>query len=595
MKKTITKIVIALSLCLILVAAFFVNNPKEYEIKEKYSFTENFDTSFLLTAEEKDNITKKLQNDVIMTDEYFGFKADYVSTDLYFANSLVEISKTLNNNTTLTALNGKMSELAQVDLHSLSILNLIYYINICKCFNITYNENDVVDCLQKFYDSEEKLFFLNGADDTVNIKIVVTALCCKTIPGISTLKEFNIITGIQKVYENYEFSTDKTITFYNSGGDILYCYSIIGLIDDSLLSKHKNWFEFWKNQYENMTINSIETALAYSEYCNIADIFDNNHSNEKIQIFYHKLTKDALPDETDFYMLSNAIQNIDRYDNTEFNSYIKNKVNTIIASEPLFAKEKDIDVLTTFYGIILSKNVGFEIDKQKMQNYINKNYSKINDMDGISDIINNLYYTIMLDQLNNDYKISCSVKNIQKIIDKSIKSLAFDKNVSENIFIARKTLEIVMDLQVFNFDININERQRDKIEKGIKKAINNNDIMNSLLITDLFILDTILDTGLVNDELFYNVYNTLTIDGGSKVSQGDQYTPDINSTYRFFVCFGLLNNYNFLPDQKKYVESVQVIDGIYSYNAKDKSHIDFESILHGNSMMKLVMGGTKSD
>lgn len=568
------------------------NNFKEYEIKEKCSFSEIANTSFLLNDKEKSNIINKLKSEHFESNDYFGFKTDTVGTDLYFANSLVEIAKTLNNNKTLNALKEKTNILNKVDPHSLSILNLIYYINICKYFNINYNENEVLECLEKFYDSQDKLFFLNDSKDTINVKIVITALCYKAISNILSYEKFDIIAGIQKAYDNYKFSTDKSITIYNSGGDILYGYSILGRINDSVLSNHREWFEFWKNQYETMTINSIDSALAYSEYYNIAIIFDKNYSNEKIQSFYNKLTKDDLPEDIDFYMLNNSIKNAIHFDNNNFNSYVINKVDALLTSKPLF--EMDIDVMKTVYGGILAKNTAFEIDKQKLQTYINQNYNKINNMEHMADIINNLYYTIILDELNNNYHITKDAKYIQNIIDKSIKTIAFKEDINNDILIARKALEIVMDLQLHDTDIRINVSQINKIKKGLEKALNNKDIINSVLITDLFIINDITNAGFLNNELFYNVYKSLTIDGGSKaILTSEQYPNDINTTYRFFVCFDRMNNYTYLPEQKKYAESLQLSDGIYRNNSEDNSYVGLESILYGNSIIKLNIGGDK--
>lgn len=594
MKKSMIKITIILvSLLMVITTVLAVsNNFKEYEIKEKCSFSEIANTSFLLNDKEKSNIINKLKSEHFESNDYFGFKTDTVGTDLYFANSLVEIAKTLNNNKTLNALKEKTNILNKVDPHSLSILNLIYYINICKYFNINYNENEVLECLEKFYDSQDKLFFLNDSKDTINVKIVITALCYKAISNILSYEKFDIIAGIQKAYDNYKFSTDKSITIYNSGGDILYGYSILGRINDSVLSNHREWFEFWKNQYETMTINSIDSALAYSEYYNIAIIFDKNYSNEKIQSFYNKLTKDDLPEDIDFYMLNNSIKNAIHFDNNNFNSYVINKVDALLTSKPLF--EMDIDVMKTVYGGILAKNTAFEIDKQKLQTYINQNYNKINNMEHMADIINNLYYTIILDELNNNYHITKDAKYIQNIIDKSIKTIAFKEDINNDILIARKALEIVMDLQLHDTDIRINVSQINKIKKGLEKALNNKDIINSVLITDLFIINDITNAGFLNNELFYNVYKSLTIDGGSKaILTSEQYPNDINTTYRFFVCFDRMNNYTYLPEQKKYAESLQLSDGIYRNNSEDNSYVGLESILYGNSIIKLNIGGDK--
>jgi len=567
-------IVVSLGLGIFLL---ITNNFKEYEIEEKYSFSETVNIFFTLTNEEKEQINQSLQQKFIENDYSIGFKSDSAGTDLYFVNSLVEISKTFAVQKTLTMLKEKTHVLINADLKSMNILNILYYVNMCETLGIDYSQYEIINCLEVFYDSKDKLFFLNE-NDSINVKIIVTALCGRAIPDILTSDKFDVVTGIQNAYSDYKFSTDPNITLYNSGGDILYCYSELGLINDSILTGHNDWFEYWKNQYESMTVNSIETALAYSEYYNIAVIFDENYSNEKIQIFYDSLSKNDLPDDMDFFMLNNALKNA-THTNEDFNEYLMNKVNEITLSESLF--KTDIDILATVYGVCLAKNTGFEIPQQKLQNYIVQNYNKIDKMEGTIDIINNLYYTIILDQLNNDYKISCESGYIQKIIDKALNSLDFKDDIQNDVTIARKALEIVMDLQLHNVNVHINIGQINKMKNGLERAVENKEVLNSVLITDLFILDNIMNTGHLNDDLFSMVYNSLTVNGGSRAVPNEEYPTDIYVTYRFFVCFDRMNNYINLPEQKKYAESLT--DG----------YTQFESILHGKSIVKTTIGGDK--
>lgn len=589
--KKIAIILVSLSL---VIATLLVanNNYKEYKIIEKYSFSETTSVLFSLTDKEKNNIINELKSKYFEDDSYVGFKEEIFGPDLYYANSLVEIAKTINDKKTLNVLKEKVNILNKVNPDSMGILNLIYYIKICKYFNISYNESKVIECFEKFYDGQDKLFFLDNSKDTINIKIIITALCYEAFPSILSYEKFDIITGVQKAYDNYKFSTDKSITFYNSGGDILYCYSILGLLNDSILSKHREWFEFWKNKYETMTINKVNEALAYSEYYNIAAIFNEDYSNEKIQSFYNKLKKDDIPEDVDLYMLNNSLKNVSHFDNKNFNLYITNKINNMLASKPLY--EANNDIVQTVYGVVLAKNTGFEVDKQKLQAYINQNYNKISKMEDTTEIINNLYYTIILDELNNNYSISKDAKYIQNIINSSIKKLMFKDDIISDIYFARKILEIIMDLQIHDINIQINMSQINKIRKGIEKAINNETIINSVLITDLYILDGITNAGLINNELFYNVYNSLTINGGSRaILTSEQYPKEIFSTYSFFVCFSRMNNFTYLPEQKKYVESLKMSDGIYRYSSEDKTYFNLASILYGNSIVKFTAGGDK--
>jgi len=150
-----------------------------------------------------------------------------------------------------------------------------------------------------------------------------------------------------------------------------------------------------------------------------------------------------------------------------------------------------------------------------------------------------------------------------------------------------------MDLQIHDIDVYVNISQINKIKKGLEKAINS-DAVNTVLITDMFIINDITNADLLDNELFFRVYKALTIDGGSKtIVTTEQYPSDIYATYRFFACLGRMNDYTHLPEQKEYVQSLQMSDGIYSYNSEIDSYVTLESILYGNSIMKLNVGGEK--
>lgn len=593
MRKKFYKIVaIILSLCLLLTIFFYLKNKfREYEMKEKYSFSETINTTFKFSVEEKKSITQILNSNVIETDDTIGFKNETDYTDLYYVNSLVEVSKALQDNNLKESFKSKLGVLTKADLKLFDILNLLYYVNICKYLNISYNLKEVYSRLENYYDKKAKLFYLNNTNDTINMKIVITALCCETIPSVLKDGNFDIITGVKNAYDKYNFTTDKVRTFYNSGADILYCYSILGLIDDSIILKHKDWFEFWKEEFESIQVDSFINVLAYTEYYKIAIIFDEDYSKKKIQLFYDDLIDNTNLDDIDYCMISNVIKKVEHLDNVMFNMKIINNIKTEIMTRPLL--KTNMDLLTTVYGVMLAKNCDFKIDSQKLQNYINQSYNGINEKDKGLDQVNNLYYTIILDELNNNYHFTWEAKKIQKFVDTTIKMLEFKEDIVHDIIISRKILETVMDLQIHNVDIHINKSQINKIEKGLKKAIKEDEIINSVLITEVFIIDNMLNTNLLESSLFDKIYSSITINGGSKAVLSEDYPADIYSTYRFFVCYDRNNNYDYLSVQKKYIESLKVSEGAYSSGLDANSNIDLGSVLYGNSILKTILGGDK--
>lgn len=583
----ITAVIISITVFVIL---FLKHRLSEYEFQDKYSFSETADTLFEVSENEKNRITQMLQRKLTMDEQYVGFKKGASDTDLYYANSVIELAETLKAKEIIDMISNEADLINGLDIDSMSILNLIYYVNMCETIGTKYDKEDIYDCLNKYYDEKTNLFFLNENSDTINIKLVVTALCCNTLPEIIKDNRFNIIEGVEKAYENYEFNIDTTITLYNSGGDILYCMYTVGQISNEVLADNNAWFANWQEYYENIEIDSIEAALMYTEFYKIARIFDENYSAKKIQKYYDSLSVLDIETVEDLYIINNFLEFVDNLDNVEVNNHLYNRMKKLIDGGELY--ETDIDILETVYGVMLAKNTGFEVDRAKLQNYIDANYEAIDSKASTVDKVNYLYYTIILDQLNNSYSITCEADFLQGHINDAIKELKFKKDIYNDVILARKILEIVMDLQIHDVEVSINLNQVRKITKGIEKAAKSEKILNSVLITDIYIINKMLSIGVISEDTFIEKYRMLTVDGGSMAYSGKDNITEIYSTYRFYVCFERMSNYEFLEGQQDYVASLRKDDGIYAYS-HDTEYISLESVLYGNSLDKVALGGNK--
>ena len=588
-KKWLILVCVILAIAVLVVFFIYKKRFSYYEIKEKYSFSEIMNTDFTLSDKEKANINEFLDTRLVENDEIIGFKADVSCENLYMINSILELTDTINYDNVLKELDEKKSAIKSININNLDILNLLYYVNICNKLRIAYNIDDIYDCMEKYYDNESDLFYLNDKSDSKNIKIILTAMCCNNIPDIVSCNRFDIVSGVRDVYESYDFLTGKAATFYNSGGDILYCMSVLKLIDDSILERERDWFEYWKDYYESLDIKSNDAELAYVEFYKIAKIFEENYSNVKIQKYYENMQED-FENDIDLQMIKNIILYTETNKNEYMYNIIINRVDAAI--ENLEIGNSDISILETVYGVVLAKNSGYSLDYNKLKEYISELYQSIKQMQTPIEQVNYLYYTIILEQQINNYSISIGKDDIQQIIDEVLDELQYDTEIENDISCARKAIEIIMDLQIHGIDVHITKGQIDMIVDGMKKGLKNRDVMNSVIVTDMFILDMVLNTKLIDSGDLYNTYNKLTVNGGSKAAEEGGYIPDIYSTYRFFVCFDLFGEYKYLSEQKLFVESIKKDDGIYEYDGLN-GYSNIESVLYGNCIYKTEIGGDK--
>ena len=578
------------AIALIFVIILIKKEFSEYEFSDRNSFSETAGISFEVSEEQKSNIIQLLQRKYVEDEDYIGFKKNVENMDLYYANSIMVLAKTLGEENAVEMISDKLEFLAGLDLASMNILNMMYYVNLCDNMGMSYNETEVFECLKKFYDSEEGLFFLNDVSDTINIKLVVTSLVCNTLPDIIRHDGFAITDGIKNVYRDYNFNVDTGITLYNSGGDVLYCMSKLDLITEEVLNNHREWFESWRDYYEAIELDSIESALMYMEYYKIAILFDEKYSAEKLQRYYDRLAVSDIENISDLYMINNILEYVETLDNEKINNFLSQKINGSLTEDKLV--EASIDIQETAYGVMLAQNVDMEINSDKLQNYINAAYASVEGKELIIDRVNYLYYTIILDQLNNNYSVTCDIAFLQELIDDLIKELEFKDDIYSDVILARKLTEIVMDLQIHNVDIKISKGQADKIIEGTRKAANSEEILNSVLITEIYIINDMFDEDIIDDELFMGKYRMLTNDGGTKNFAGDESVPDVYSTFRFFVCFERMGNYDNVLSQQEFVNSLLQEEGIYAYSLGN-SYASLESVVYGNALAKFIVGGEK--
>ena len=271
--------IIIIVLIIIALACFILTKFKQDEkaVINSYSFSEMNLPS--LSTIPYDNINDVLESLYIENDKFCGFAGDsYKSVDLYTANSIVCIADILRDFDN-SILKDKLQFLSNANLEDFDFLNLTYYIDLCSLLEIELNYSIINKALNKYYDKTENLFFLDSEEDSTNIKLIATALVKSVMKDNLSSEIFSVENGIKKAYDDYAFLTENDITLYNSGGDILYCISVFDMKDILDISELSDWFDYWERKYNEFEIDSIMAALQYSEFLNIARIFEPNYSN----------------------------------------------------------------------------------------------------------------------------------------------------------------------------------------------------------------------------------------------------------------------------------------------------------------------------
>lgn len=560
----------------------------------KYSFSEMYGTDFTLEKDEQKNIQSILHTLKIEDSYFFGFSNNTnITIDFYKANALVKTAKLIPGYD-IDSLKQNFSFLSSTNIENLDFLNLTYFIELCLNLGIEFDHPKLFSALSKYYDKETNLFFIDNKNNVLNDKIIATSIIKRILGDHLSHELFKPEEGIRKAYTSYDFQSKNDVTFYNSGGDILYCMFVFGMDGEINTEKLNSWFMFWKNYYESKPVDSLMSALQYSEFLNVSQIFDPDYSSVKLQNYYSSLTTEDIENMDDIYMLYNIMKNVKLLNNTSANQAITQYIDKTIQDKELF--QSNIDVKATAYGVLLAQKTNYPINEEKLRNFVYQNYSDISSAENTYDRASTLYYNIILDQLINGYDKEYDKAYFQSQVNEILKSLEYGQSLAADVVSTRRMVEIMMDLQIFDVDLQLTHAQRSRILHGMKKALENDLLKNSAIINDIFIVDKALHLDLISDENFVDIYNKLKSNGGAHVSFGDdEIEPDILTTYQFMVLLSRINHYEELNLQKEFIETLKVKDGLYKISKNSDDIYDLTAITDANVIRYLEIGGDKDD
>lgn len=589
--KLITVIVASIVIGAIITFSFFIRCNGKVIFDAGHSFSEIWGVDFEIDNNKQDNI-RSILHSLSTEDPYlFGFtNNDNISINLYTPNAIVNVAKLIPDYN-LDYLKQNLSFLNKTCIEGMDILNLLYYVELCSSLEIDIDYPGVFSALLKYYDEEAGLFFIDSIEDLMGNKLIVTSMVKRILGDKLPSKPFKLESGIKKVYETYNFQTEDSITLYNSGGDILFTMSVFRLEDQINKGKLNTWFVYWKDIYESIPINSFMSALQYSEYLNVARVFDPDYPNKKLQDYYHTLTTGDIEGIGDINVLYNILKNVRPLDNEVFNNTLAKHIEETAKGKHLFSF--NLDVQSTVYGVLLARKADYSLNEKKIKNYIQYNYAEIPSIENSYDRTSELYFNVILDQLINGYEQEYDIYYFQSQVNAILKSLRYDQYLAADVICARRIVEIVMDLQMFDVDIHLSKAQRWRIHRGLQRAFKNDSLKNSVFINDIFIVDRALELNLVSDEEFIGIYNKLVSDGGACAIKNEE--PDILTTYQFMVSLGRINNFEYLDSQKEFVESLMVKDGVYKLDNHTSDVNDTTVIVRANAIRYLEVGGEKDD
>lgn len=594
MKKKIRIISIIVILIISLASFIIVSsiNNKVFEFKDIYSFSETRSTSFNLNEAEKTNINMFLERAKIEDENFYGFSSFDTVVNLNNANTLTNVINILNDQELKILLKNKLLNISQVEIDKLGFLDILYYSNICEKLNIEYSKESIFNALNKFYDVSSDLFFIFGDNDLINIKIVATNMAIEILPDLVKYGKYNISEGVLKALQTYEFLfPDNGNSFYNSGADIILAYSKIENLSSEFLSDYTLWFEAWERNYK-FEIDDLITGLVMADFYSIALIFDPNYDCSNLQNYFNSVDTKTLSDTTDYQLLQNSLKYLNFDSKSTIKSGLSLNIPNLISSLSIFSNE--VDIISTYYGVTLSKNTGFKYDLEKVKKYISFVYDQIQYMKDRYKAVDYLYYNIILEQQINNYRNQYSIDAVQNFINSTLKEFSYSDNMVYDLHYTRKIIEIIADSNIHGNNLVITNSQRNKVSRAVKKYVNTNEVHNSSFIIDLFYICDLLDFDFIEAVDVYKSDNILTLEKGNINRKEDGLPPDVLTTFNYYACYMSLPTNEIIYTKKEFVRSLKIDDGIYlPYKEAQLYDINLKTILYSNAIVLGNYGGEK--
>ncbi|MGN0374437.1 MAG: hypothetical protein ACI4EN_02975 [Butyrivibrio sp.] len=544
-KKAVRILVCIISLVIVTGIAFTIYITRPYKLNN-IEFTE-----FCMIPSEKYydecNMEKMLQMSYISTTEGTGFQNANISKNKYIMESVYYNFKIINSLNIDTddykiilnmLINNAGDEINNMDI---TAIDAVAYICINSILGIDCKaETD--SFIKKHYDDNSKLLFQESLDEDIEYKVSFTA------EVINLFNENNVEfdssmfeDGIQNYYLNTKFKLPgEGDTLFNSGGMAIYAMNLIG--KEFVKTLHNEWFEEWSDYYSPFTVNNWDDLLyIVSSYIPVAQAFDSDITqiDNNIKEFLNKpeISENIVDEEFNEHMMYSLVGS----HLNEYNNEIQNEIYAVCCEqlELYFNRLCEISLEECFYGSQIAYILNYEYDKKAMYETCDKIYAdkiKVFKDDSknsnLEEFINDTYYYLMMRNLVDYNELidtpAVSDKEIYSVLKICMKM--FPDSQVKDPAVLRKLCECLS-----NTKAEATQSFRKYVEKYLSEYMSDEAMLNTYYVSELFIIDKIFGTEIVDKKIVKNTINKLCKNNccTETTKENDRYSLD--ATYMIRV------------------------------------------------------------
>ncbi len=436
----------------------------------------------------------------------------------------------------------KNDELTTIDTFATICLHML--------INKEYDEQYLLEYIEKHTDKVSGLLFENSTDDSVEAKLRFTVEIMQMLENAQIHIEYDQYKSqIEEYYRNTEFKGPAGgDTLFNSGGLSIY---LMNSIDEKIDTyKLKNWYVEWKNYYNEQNINDgYDVMDCIFSFKPIADAFgDLEFVNNKVLEYISGDNIDELITSLDspqlvYEAIRDYIKFLGEDDLYVLQKYCKEKTEYYL--DYLLSPSLE----SNFYGLELAVMSKKEIDANKfietssilISDSINT--SKKNDeYDNL--IIDLYYYSLIYNQIGNIYGIKDSqyinyIKNAVNILDNII-----GEGQINNPALLRMFMECAS-----NNNLSISEKTIKFLKNYCKQYKDNEYFISSYFYIDLFIIDKIMNFHIIDENEVSDVISNLAV--GSLFADEKGNVADVDASFLIYSYMSRFGNFNYCIDENE--------------------------------------------
>ena len=575
----IRKTVLALLGLLLAVSLSGCSNSKQPDTF--YIFSEYPDVK-AITSNHDGQLQQCLRYAQYEDEQIIGFVNQDLAIDFYKIYSCLRCAEVMHQDAVSEQIQSNMSSLKSMDMSAASFLNLMYYMYICHALDIV-PEKDPVIYLNKFYSTEDHLYFPFSEEDDINAKLIATRMCALIFEDNMPHRDVIIQTVEAMISNDSFFSTDED-ALYNSGGALITCANVLNA--DGLDRKElQEWFSYWQEKNEPEKIKSFAEAIHYSSFYEVAKCLDQSYDNQKLHDFYLSISEDLLTSNLDPLMLYSVLVNVGPQDS--------NDVNTILSA---FLEDCTVDALQlsrqldfseTVAGLILSRMLNRPLDEGKVQNYLLETWANSSkDSDHMR--IKKLYDMLFLSTIYDLPDLLKQDTEIQATIDLVLLHLLQQEDLQASLITARRILETVAFLQTKQRNVNLSGQQKQLLKKLINQAAQDKELLTSYSAIDIWIANAMLDMTQISNKEFLLLCESLAENGGYKASLAADYA-DIWTSMRIIACYRVNETAYDISATASFLDSLDIGAGLYAFNEMEKKSgtYSLQTILYGTMLANI--------